>query len=290
MEDKASLSITEPSITKSASIATIGKSWGKVGPTGAASFALPLPSSSGRGFDPQLTLSYSSQSGNGPFGIGWNLNLSAITRQTDKGVPRYTDDDVYLSHTGEELMAERDIDGKIKSRDEAKYRELPIGLHKVVRYVPRVEMTLDLIEWWRSATNPEGFWLVHRADGSLHLFGKVETARKADPLNSSRIVAWLLQESINARGEHICYEYKQENPTETPDPHDYRAQQYLHRVLYGNFAAYEHLYGWGTPQTLTPSWHFHLVFDYGERTLDRNEKPVYDGPTLKPWLVRNDPF
>ncbi|SDT37109.1 SpvB/TcaC N-terminal domain-containing protein [Pseudomonas prosekii] len=290
MEDQASLSIIEPSIAKSASIATIGKSWGKVGATGAASFALPLPSSPGRGFDPQLTLSYSSQSGNGPFGIGWNLSLSAITRQTDKGVPRYTDDDVFLSPSGEALMAERDREGKIKSRDETQYRGLPIGPHTVTRYFPRVETTFDLVECWRCAANPDGFWLVHGADGSLHLFGKVETARKADPQDSKRIASWLLQESMNVRGEHICYEYKTEDPSETPAPHDYRAQRYLHRVLYGNLAACADLYGWEIPQAPEPSWLFHLVFDYGERTLDLTEKPVYDGATLKPWLSRHDPF
>jgi len=59
------LSITTPSIAKSSSIATIGKSWGTVGPTGASSFELPLPISPGRGWDPQLTLTYSSQAGNG---------------------------------------------------------------------------------------------------------------------------------------------------------------------------------------------------------------------------------
>ena len=65
------LSIVTPSIAKSSSIATIGKSWGAVGPTGAASFELPMPLSAGRGWDPQMVLSYSSQTGNGPFGIGW---------------------------------------------------------------------------------------------------------------------------------------------------------------------------------------------------------------------------
>lgn len=43
------LSIVTPSIAKSATIATIGKSWGSVGPTGAASFELPIPLSSGWG-------------------------------------------------------------------------------------------------------------------------------------------------------------------------------------------------------------------------------------------------
>jgi hypothetical protein len=290
MQEQASLSITEPSIAKSASIATIGKSWGKVGPTGAASFALPLPFSPGRGWDPQLSLNYSSQSGNGVFGIGWYLGLSAITRQTSKGVPRYLDDDVFLSTAGEELMPERDDEGNIQSRIEREYRGQLIGDHTVVRYRPRVEQTFELIELWCSDVSPEGFWLVHAPDGSLHLFGKEPGSRVADPQAPLRVSAWLLQESMNAHGEHIRYVYRAEDPNERPDPRDYRAQRYVHQVLYGNVAACADLYGWALPQTPTPSWLFHVVFDYGERTLELTEKPVYDGPTLKPWLIRNDPF
>ncbi|WLG49724.1 SpvB/TcaC N-terminal domain-containing protein [Pseudomonas sp. FP1742] len=290
MEEQASLSITEPSIAKSASIATIGKSWGKVGPTGAASFVLPLPISSGRGWDPQLSLSYSSQSGNGMFGLCWQVDLPAITRQTTKGVPRYLGDDVFLNTAGEELMPERDDEGNIKARDVSEYRGQTIGNHKVVRYRPRVEQTFELIEFWYSDVTPEGFWLVHGADGSLHLFGKDHSSRVADPQAPLRVAAWLLQESMNAHGEHICYEYLSEEQNELPDPHDYRAQRYLHRVLYGNVDASDQLYGWSVLRPAPPVWLFHLVFDYGERTLELAEKPVYDGATLKPWLVRNDPF
>src|SRR4029077_8392942 len=60
--------------------------------TGTGSFSVPLATSPARsGFGPQLNLSYDSGSGNGPFGIGWNLSLPAITRKTDKGLPRYQD-------------------------------------------------------------------------------------------------------------------------------------------------------------------------------------------------------
>ncbi|QKG66537.1 toxin [Pseudomonas sp. B14-6] len=291
MEDQASLNIVAPAIAKSTSIASIGNDWAKVGWTGGASFALSLPISAGRGCDPQLSLSYSSQSANGPFGIGWQLNLGAITRQTSKGVPRYTGDDVFISPLGEQLMAERNASGEIEEREVSEYRGLSVGKHAVLRYRPRVESTFDLIEFWYSDSNPEGFWLVHGADGSLHLFGKIESTRKADPLDSKRIVAWLLQESMNAWGEHIRYEYlKDQAPGEETVPHDYRAQRYVHRALYGNVAAYDQLYGWDLPQTPTPAWHFHLVFDYGERTRELTEKPVYDGPTLEPWLTREDPF
>ena len=56
--------------------------------TGSGSMSVPLPIAPGRaGFGPQLSLSYDSGAGNGPFGFGWNLALPSISRKTDKGLP-----------------------------------------------------------------------------------------------------------------------------------------------------------------------------------------------------------
>src|SRR5690554_1391623 len=44
--------------------------------TGAATVSIPLPASPGRGgFGLQLSLLYNSGTGNGPFGLGWSLDL-----------------------------------------------------------------------------------------------------------------------------------------------------------------------------------------------------------------------
>src|SRR4051794_28948679 len=60
--------------------------------TGTGSMSVPIATSPGRsGFGPQLSLSYDSGSGNGPFGFGWSLSIPAITRKTDKGLPEYRD-------------------------------------------------------------------------------------------------------------------------------------------------------------------------------------------------------
>lgn len=302
MEEQASLSITEPSIAKSASIATIGKSWGSVGVTGSASFELPLPLSAGRGFDPAMALGYDSQGGNGPFGIGWRLGTSAITRQTSKGVPDYLVTDIMVGPGREELMPELDDKGKPKSRIETFYRGLSIGEHSVVRYWPRVESSFDLIELWQPAEKAP-FWLVHGADGSLHVYGKTDASRRAEPVDPAnpeapqRIGVWLLLESMNPHGEHICFDYKPEDQTHSPDDsHDYRAQRFLHRVYYGNVLASENLYAWTVENPASLGWHFHLVFDYGERTLDLEKKPLYGPPFDAPgegygeWQLRGDPF
>ena len=57
--------------------------------TGSAGMSVPIATSPGRaGFGPQLSLSYDSGAGNGPFGLGWSLGLPSITRKTDKGIPQ----------------------------------------------------------------------------------------------------------------------------------------------------------------------------------------------------------
>src|SRR5262245_39478414 len=76
--------------------------------TGTGSMTVPIAVSQGRsGFGPQLGLSYDSGGGNGPFGFGWNLPLPAITRKTDKGLPRYNDleeSDVFILSGAEDLV------------------------------------------------------------------------------------------------------------------------------------------------------------------------------------------
>src|SRR5436853_7434437 len=84
--------------------------------TGTGSMTIPISVSPGRsGFAPQLSLSYDSGSGNGPFGFGWSLSIPAITRKTDKGLPRYLDQDesdVFILSGDEDLVPVLDDTGQ----------------------------------------------------------------------------------------------------------------------------------------------------------------------------------
>jgi hypothetical protein len=100
-----------PSITLpkgGGAIRGIGEKFAANPVTGTGSMAVPIATSPGRsGFGPQLSLSYDSGSGNGPFGFGWTLSLPSITRKTDKGLPRYFDaeeSDVYILSGAEDLV------------------------------------------------------------------------------------------------------------------------------------------------------------------------------------------
>src|SRR5262245_60238895 len=76
--------------------------------TGTGSMSVPIATSPGRfGFGPQLSLTYDSGAGNGPFGFGWNLSIPSITRKTDKGLPKYQDSlesDVFILSGAEDLV------------------------------------------------------------------------------------------------------------------------------------------------------------------------------------------
>src|SRR6476661_7830057 len=76
--------------------------------TGTGSMSVPIATTPGRsGFGPQLSLSYDSGAGNGPFGFGWGLSLPSITRKTDKGLPQYLDgieSDVFILSGAEDLV------------------------------------------------------------------------------------------------------------------------------------------------------------------------------------------
>src|SRR6476660_9702173 len=86
----------------------MGEKFGANPVTGTGSMSVPIASSPGRsGFGPQLSLSYDSGAGNGPFGLGWSLSLPSITRKTDKGLPRYEDaneSDVFILSGVEDLV------------------------------------------------------------------------------------------------------------------------------------------------------------------------------------------
>src|SRR6267143_934479 len=120
--------------------------------TGTGSMTVPIYTSPGRaGFGPQLVLSYDSGAGNGPFGFGWSLATPAITRKTDKGLPRYLDgieSDVYVLGGAEDLVP-KTKKGAPEQVDELPPRAGPNGKQYLVRrYLPRVEGTFARIERW----------------------------------------------------------------------------------------------------------------------------------------------
>lgn len=249
--------------------------------TGTGSLTIPLPMSPGRsGFAPSLALTYDSGAGHGPFGLGWSIGLPTVTRKTDKGLPSYDDDhesDVFILSGAEDLVPELDRAGQPVRRTR------PIGTttFEVTGYRPRVEGLFARIERWTVVSSagdlPSGdtHWRSISRDGITSVFGKDRAERIADPAEPTRrVFSWLLSESFDPLGNAIAYQYVSEDAEgvdltaahEADRPADARiANRYLRSVRYGNVIPHPGTVSWdAAPELAAETWHFELVFDYGE--------------------------
>ena len=284
--DNPNVPINPPSLPKGGgTLQGTGKGWANVGASGTATFEIPLPISPARGYVPTMALTYHSTAGNGPFGTGWAVQLGVVSRSTSKRAPAYTAQDTFTGPDAQTWLPERGAQGATVSRQST----VSGTVYSVTQYFPRIESSFDVIQHWQSPGDTPGFWLIQGADGSQHLYGKTPLARIVDPDQPQHVAQWLLQESLNAHGEHIYYHYKQETDT-TRYPRDCRAQHYLQRVCYGNFTARkkEQLYLWTTDDEPDVGWHFQLLFDYGERAVELDKRPTY--APIRAWPVRDAPW
>lgn len=281
--------------------------------TGTGAFTVPLATSPGRsGFGPQLSLSYDSGAGNGPFGFGWTLSLPNITRKTAKGLPKYRDaeeSDVFILSGAEDL-----VPVLVKAGDQWEPEPVPLQTvngqtYRIKRYRPRIESLFVRIERWTSLLTGDSHWRSITSNNITTIYGQDDNSRVFGPIDESagnhskRIFTWLISQSYDDKGNVIAYEYAGENDrnvdrTQVNERNRVRTiNRYPKRVKYGN----------RTSRLIQPdpsrmNWLFEVVFDYDE---DHYEALPFD-PALpqaeqhrkvraasrpgKDWAVRPDPF
>ena len=272
--------------------------------TGTGNLSVPIATSPGRsGFGPQLSLSYDSGAGNGPFGLGWNLSLPSITRKTDKGLPKYQDaqdSDVFILSGAEDLVPVLTQDpAQMWVREVVPPRTVNHVTYEVQRYRPRVEGLFARIERWTNQGDPkDSFWRSISRDNITTWYGKTEESRIADPADLSRIFSWLICESYDDKGNVIAYQYKSENSDDVDDaqahetnrsPETRKVNRYLKHIRYGNHAPYFPRLLIDQPWPAVPAddkWFFEVVFDYGEHHVD---VPT-PNTEVASWRCRPDPL
>lgn len=91
--------------------------------TGTGNFSVPIALPAGRnGFQPELTLVYSTGNGNSCLGLGWQLSIPGVSRKTAKGIPRYFDgepnkpQDTFLLSGAEDLVPVASEDNWVQYR------------------------------------------------------------------------------------------------------------------------------------------------------------------------------
>jgi RHS repeat-associated protein len=294
----------------------IGEKFAANPTTGTGSMTVPIATSPGRsGFGPRLALSYDSGGGNGPFGFGWSLSLPSITRKTDKGLPQYhdaIDSDVFVLSGAEDLVPilVQNAQGKWE-RAQLSERIVNAATYRVDRYRPRVEGLFARIERWTNTTDAtDVFWRSISKDNITTWYGKTADSRIADPSEPSHVFSWLICQSHDDKGNVVVYGYKLEDSMRVFEDSAGRAlakahernrtdksrsvQRYIKRIRYGSRSPYflelTADAAWPEPPDATApdgsnSWHFEVVFDYGEHTTS-SPTPNDAGS----WPARPDPF
>ena len=186
--------------------------------TGTGNFTVPISVPSGRnGFQPELSLVYSTGSGNGPFGLGWSLSIPGISRQTSKGIPTYDDtNDIFVLSGSEDLVPVERLTDK-------------------TRYRPRTEGLFARIHHHRSAS--DDFWEVQSKDGLVSYYGTPgsaagEPATLADPERRGNVFAWKLTRTSDPFGNRIEYDYERDSREEAFHNGE---QLYLQQIRYADY-------------------------------------------------------
>ncbi len=261
---------------------------------GTGTMALPLPLSPGRSeFTPALQLAYDSGAGNGPFGFGWSLDLPAVRRKTDKGLPRYCDgdeSDVFILSGSEDLVPILDTTGARQTISRTVYGTA----YRISFYRPRIEGLFARIERWLAIDTGISHWRSVTRDNVTTLYGYDATSRIADPDDPTKIFSWHICRSWDDKGNVSTYFYTHEDGAgiDLAQAHETNrapairaAQTYLRTIHYGNLQPYFPVWTAATEAALPMDWMFALVLDYG----DHGASPPQPQPD-RPWPVRPDPF
>ncbi|EQA1699131.1 SpvB/TcaC N-terminal domain-containing protein [Enterobacter bugandensis] len=268
MSEKPGIDSLSPQLPQGGGVISgMGESLGAPGAWGVPEYSIPFPVSPARYLEPELILTYNSITGNGPFGLGWNCNLSFVSRSVSDGVPDYTDNDVFLSLGGIRL---------IKCTDNTPFSDYGLfgdkgglpdpGNYTVTCYQEQVASSFSRYEHWSEKSDNErnDFWVVRSPDGNIHLLGKNKTACLSDPLDKKRIARWYLEETLSPLGETIFYQYRKEDgincdETELAAHPSEGAAVYPYRIYYGNCTDVNSLVSFSN---LKPKWLFRIDFDY----------------------------
>jgi hypothetical protein len=271
-------------------ISGIGEKFGANPVTGTGSMTVPVFTSPSRsGFGPQLSISYDSGAGNGPFGLGWNLSLPSITRRTDKGLPKYFDAEEFDDFI---LSGAEDLVPLLVSRDGGWNRQPVDSPASEPGYVVQGyrEGLFARIERWTDKATGVSHWRSTSRDNITTLYGKSDDARIADPADATRVFSWLICASHDDKGNAILYRYQPEDDAnvDRAAPQERNrliakqfAQRYLKNIRYGNrtpMLAGENL-------AARDDWLFEVVFDYGEHA---EAAPTTE--KIREWPVRPDSF
>ena len=248
---------------------------------GGASYTIPIQIPEGMGgIQPNLSIVYNSQSGNGLLGWGWTLGgLSAITRvgQTDYHDGRVTgvalDYHDRFALDGQRLMV---LDGATYGSNGAEYRTEVDGMNKIVSHTEIIHVSNGGL-FGHGSYDYEiiSHFKVYTPDGNILYYGKVDN----EPDNArviyesegeKKVVMWLLKRVEDRMGNYMVYNYVIDDVG-----HNYR----LDNIQY---CANTHARDANEPGRGTK---YGIDFHYKKNRVDKESMAIGNYLLYQPWLL-----
>lgn len=257
--------------------------------TGSADISVPLILTQGRGgFGPQLSLKYNSSAGNSVYGVGWSLGgLSAITINTNDGLPRYDGKDRFVFNGSDELVPALHEQGTLWEPGVAERNDFWVHYYR-----SKVERNFIQFEQWIHKETRRIHWRTRSSDNTVSIYGyhADDRTRIADSNNATHTYVWLIEAQYDGKGNAIFYEYVPENAENVNLQSLFErdrilrapsfAQRYLKRIHYGNTKPISP----DGPAQEDNTWLFEVVFDYG----DHGEEAIPSTMSSRLWPARLD--
>ncbi len=178
--------------------------------TGSLTGSIPIEVPPGRnGMQPNLALNYASSNGNSWTGVGWDLELGAIERQTKWSV-------LYSPTTAEEQA------GKVYM---LRMNGISADLVPAPAPAPTGEYRAKIEGHFlriKSLSGGAGGWEVTDKKGVTYRFGTTTLTRMADPAAGTKIFKWCLEKITDRDGNYLTATYVGDNN-----------QLYLDQISYG---------------------------------------------------------
>ncbi|MBF0451370.1 MAG: VCBS repeat-containing protein [Candidatus Magnetomorum sp.] len=147
---------------------------------GSGTYSIPIKIPPGRAnFAPQVSLNFNTGKGNGIIGMGWTFPLMSVRRQTDKGLPKYSDQDTFITESGKELINVQSSETQMlfRLKNETQFMKYT--------YYPSQNM-----------------WTCKDRSGTT--FFLTATIKQSD---SSKTYAWYISKAVDTNNNQILYHY-----------------------------------------------------------------------------------
>ncbi|MBZ0310418.1 MAG: hypothetical protein K8I82_30435, partial [Anaerolineae bacterium] len=151
--------------------------------SGAATYSYPIAVPAGtHGMQPNISISYNSQGGNGWLGKGWDIGgLPTIERSTKHGVPKYNAGDTFV-FGGDDLVL--GSDGTYHTKTESFTKIVNVG-----------------------GTGAGSYWEAWTKDGTYMRFGYSPSSRVNAVGKGGQVRVWTLDKMMDTNGNYLIILY-----------------------------------------------------------------------------------